>query len=63
MLFTRIIPNTYRFYADASMETILQKLSAAATDFWDTKNRKEKAASKNLSPTDIYILASIVEEE
>ncbi|MBX9780844.1 MAG: endolytic transglycosylase MltG [Chitinophagaceae bacterium] len=63
LLFTKIIPNTYRFYADASIETVLQKLSTAATDFWETKNRKEKAASKNLSLNDIYILASIVEEE
>jgi UPF0755 protein len=63
MLFTKIIPNTYRFYADASMETILKKLAAETDNFWNTKNRKEKATAKNLSIDAIYTLASIVEEE
>ncbi|MEN9598557.1 MAG: endolytic transglycosylase MltG, partial [Bacteroidota bacterium] len=32
-------------------------------DFWNEKNRKEKAAAKNLSTEAVYTLASIVEEE
>jgi UPF0755 protein len=63
MLFTKIIPNTYRFYADAGMETILKKLVTETNDFWNEKNRKEKAAAKNLSTEAVYTLASIVEEE
>ncbi|MEN9599452.1 MAG: endolytic transglycosylase MltG, partial [Bacteroidota bacterium] len=61
MLFTKIIPNTYRFYADAGMETILKKLVTETNDFWNEKNRKEKAAAKNLSTEAVYTLASIVE--
>ncbi len=62
-LFTRIIPNTYTFYSDASLHTIFKKLSEESTEFWNEKNRLKKAAALNMSPEQIYILASIVEEE
>lgn len=63
LLFTKIIPNTYRFYADASMTVILEKLQAASTKFWLKNNRLQKAESLGLSPEQVYILASIVDEE
>ncbi len=62
-LFTKIIPNTYLFFADASMTTILQKLAAESTRFWDKNNRLQKAAALNMTPEQVYILASIVDEE
>ncbi len=63
LLFTKIIPDTYNYYADASMQTILQKLSAGAKSFWGKNNRLQKAASLNMTPEEVYILASIVDEE
>ena len=63
LLFTKIIPDTYHFYADATMPVILQKLQAAATKFWLKNNRLQKAESLGLSPEQVYILASIVDEE
>ncbi len=62
-LFTHIIPNTYMFYSDASLNKIFKKLSEEANKFWNEKNRLKKAADLNLSPQQVYILASIVEEE
>ncbi|WP_438946339.1 endolytic transglycosylase MltG, partial [Sediminibacterium sp.] len=63
LLFTKIIPDTYNFYADASMTVILEKLKAASTKFWLKNNRLQKAESLGLSPEQVYILASIVDEE
>jgi UPF0755 protein len=62
-LFTHIIPNTYIFYSDASLNTIFRKLSEESSEFWSEKNRLKKAADLNMSPQQVYILASIVEEE
>lgn len=63
LLFTRIIPDTYNYFADASMQTILQKLSSGAKNFWEKNNRLEKAKAINMTPEQVYILASIVDEE
>lgn len=63
LLFTRIIPNTYYFYSDASIETIFKKLDRACIDYWNENERLKKAADLNMSPNQVYILASIVEEE
>jgi UPF0755 protein len=63
LLFTKIIPNTYNYFADASMKTILQKLSAGSIKFWGENNRLQKAAAIEMTPEQVYILASIVDEE
>lgn len=62
-VFTAIIPDTYTFYWSTSLQKILQKLSDASNSFWSKNNRKQKAENIGLTPTQVYILASIVEEE
>ncbi|MDE3236888.1 MAG: endolytic transglycosylase MltG [Bacteroidota bacterium] len=62
-VFTMIIPDTYTFYWNTSLRKIFNKLYDASNAFWSKNNRTEKAAAINFSPVQVYILASIVEEE
>lgn len=63
MLFTKIIPNTYSFYYDASLTKIFRKLTNESTAFWLKNNRVQKAAALQMTPEQVYTLASIVDEE
>lgn len=62
-LFTKIIPNTYSFYYDAPLGKIFRKLSNESNAFWLKNNRMQKAAALQLTPEQVYTLASIVDEE
>jgi UPF0755 protein len=62
-LFTNIIPNTYIFYADATINKIIQKLINEGTAFWLRDNRIGKVQASGMTKEEIYTLASIVEEE
>jgi UPF0755 protein len=62
-LFTLLIPNTYSFYYDASLHKIFQKLTNEGSSFWLRNDRMQKAQQLNMSPEQVYTLASIVEEE
>lgn len=57
-----VIPNTYLLFWNSSAETIFKKLKEAQTRFWNSK-RKSEADSLGLTDNQVYILASIVEEE
>lgn len=59
---TDVIPNTYTYTWNTSIKNIFKKLYAEEQKFWNDQ-RKQKAATLGLSPKQIYILASIVEEE
>jgi UPF0755 protein len=59
---TAIIPNTYTLTWNNSPSRVFNKLYREQEKFWN-KDRKEKAARLHLSPKEVYILASIVEEE
>ncbi len=59
---TAVIPNTYTYFWTTSMEDIFKKLFKEEENFWNTE-RTEKAKRLLLSEKQIYILASIVEEE
>jgi len=61
-LLTIVIPNTYSFYWNTSSEKILDKLHAEKVKFWN-EERQAKARALKLTPAQVYILASIVEEE
>ena len=63
MLFTQIIPDTYMFYWNTPLFKMLNKLKETSVTFWQKNNRLAKAKTKGLSPTEVYTLASIVEEE
>jgi UPF0755 protein len=56
------IPDTYEMYWDISYEKFMAKMQKENEHFW-TSARKAKADSIGLTPIQISILASIVEEE
>ena len=57
-----IIPDTYTYFWNTSPSTIYQKWYNASEKFW-TDERKQKAQALGLTPQQVYILASIIEEE
>lgn len=57
-----VIPNTYLFFWNTSIESVFKKLEEENERFWDDSREKE-AESLGLSKNQVYILASIVEEE
>lgn len=56
------IPETYQVYWDMSVEEFFERMQKEHQRFWN-KERLEKAAALNMTPTEVSILASIVEEE
>ena len=59
---TAVIPNTYTILWNTSASKIFKKLYIEQEKFWSAE-RKNKAANLNLSPKEVYTLASIVEAE
>lgn len=59
---TDVIPNTYTYQWNTSVKNIFVKLHSEEKKFWN-EERLEKARQLQLTPKQIYILASIVEEE
>jgi len=59
---TDVIPNTYTYTWNTSMKNIFKKLYTEKQKFWNDE-RKQKAQRLDLSPQQVYTLASIVEEE
>jgi UPF0755 protein len=57
-----IIPDTYTYFWNSTPSRIYQKFYDVSKKFW-TNERKQKAQALGLSPTQVYILASIIEEE
>lgn len=61
-LLSLVIPNTYMFYWNTTVSNIFAKLNTENKIFWNAE-RLAQAKQHGLSPKQIYILASIVEEE
>lgn len=59
---TEVLPDTYTFFWTSSMHDIFNKLARYHDKFWN-EERRAKAAQLGFSPKQIYIIASIVEEE
>lgn len=59
---TMVIPNSYLFWWNSSLKNILDRFADQKQKFWEGA-RTEKAAAKNLTPNEVYTMASIVEEE
>lgn len=57
-----ILPNTYEFWWNTPASKVFAKLASYYTRFWN-EQRLAQAKAKNLTPIDVCILASIVEEE
>ena len=56
------LPNTYEFFWNTSSEQLFSRMSREYNRFWNDK-RKQQAASINMSPVEVGILASIVQLE
>lgn len=61
--FYEIIPNTYSFPWTYPVPRIMKKLNEEYDIWWAKNDRLQKADSAGFSPREIYIIASIVEEE
>jgi UPF0755 protein len=61
-LLTAVIPNTYSINWNTPPAKIFKKLHNDKDKFWNDE-RTKKAAALNMTPTQVYIMASIVEEE
>ena len=59
---TTVIPNSYSIFWNTSAEKIIDKLHNEKEKFWTT-DRLAKAKAMNLTPEQVYTMASIVEEE
>lgn len=59
---TMVIPNTYLFWWNSSIDHIFDRLHKQHDLFWDG-DRAKKAAAEGLTIEQVYTLASIVEEE
>lgn len=57
-----IIPNTYEFFWNTSAESFFARMVKEKDQFW-TDKRKTEASTIGLTPQQVYIMASIVEEE
>lgn len=61
-VFYLIIPNTYEFYWNISVDGFIERMIKERNNFWNNE-RIEKAKSIGLTPEQVMTLASIVEEE
>ena len=61
-MITNVIPNTYSIFWNTPADKIIDKLHDEKEKFW-TEERVAKANKLNLTPNQVYIMASIVEEE
>ncbi|MDR2840300.1 MAG: endolytic transglycosylase MltG [Paludibacter sp.] len=59
---TAFLPDTYEIYWNVSMAQLFERITKEYDKFW-TDERRQKAAEIPLSPIEVSILASIVEDE
>jgi UPF0755 protein len=59
---TAVIPNTYQIYWNSTVSQLMHRFYQESEKFW-TPSRKAAAAAHGLTTAQVYILASIVEEE
>lgn len=57
-----ILPDTYTFYWNITPGDVLEKINRSYTAFWNDE-RKQQAKNQGLTPVEVSILASIVDEE
>lgn len=61
-LLSIIFPNTYTYFWAATPKEIMDKLYREHTKFWN-EERVKQSSEKGLTPTQVYTLASIIDEE
>lgn len=62
-LMSLFIPNTYEMYWDATSKDFIERMVREHKNFWNSKNRLSKAKKLELTPAEVYTLASIIERE
>jgi len=62
-LMSLFIPNTYEFFWNTSPRKFMERMVKENQRFWSKKNRLAKAKKMNLTPKEVYTLASIVGRE
>lgn len=62
-LMSLFIPNTYEFYWDTTPEQFMDRMVKEHDSFWSKKNRLKKAKALEMTPEEVYTLASILEKE
>ena len=62
-LMSLFIPNTYEFFWNTSPKSFVERMVKEHDDFWDRENRRKKAEALEMTPQEVYTLASIVEKE
>ncbi len=58
-----IIPDTYLLNWNTSVKGIIKRLKDEQEKFWNKNNRLQKASAEGLTPLQVQVIASIVEEE
>ena len=61
-VYTMFIPNTYEMYWNVNPVDFFERMQKEYDKFWNPE-RKQKATSLNLTPAQVYTLASIVDAE
>lgn len=59
---TMVIPNTYSFFWNTPVTSLMRRLHHEEQKFWND-SRIKKAQNIGLTPQQVYILASVIEEE
>ena len=62
-LMTYFIPDSYQVYWNVSSPELIKRMRGESDKFWENNERYSKAEKLGLSPEEVYILASIVEQE
>ncbi len=62
-LMSLFIPNTYQMYWNTPPEQFLERMKEENLKFWAKDGRMEKALALDMTPEEVYTLASIVEKE
>lgn len=62
-MMTLFIPNTYSLFWDISEEELIARMQREHDTFWSKNDRMTKAKALDMTPAEVYTLASIVEKE
>lgn len=62
-LMSLFIPNTYEFFWNTNAKEFLERMKKEHEKFWAKNDRLGKAKLREMTPAEVYTLASIVEKE
>lgn len=62
-LMSLFIPNTYEFFWNTNAKEFMERMVKENEKFWQKDDRLTKAKLKEMTPAEVYTMASIVEKE